>query len=237
MQKRTESELDLQEIAKFEQQASSWWDENGPLRTLHQINPLRMEFINKHIDLTNRKVLDVGCGGGILSESLAKAEAQVTAIDMANNVIKIAKMHAKLQNLNIDYQSISIEDFSEQNYQKFDVITCMELLEHVPNPQKFMQTMLQCLAPNGYLFISTLNRNFKAYLGAIVAAEYILKLLPVGTHEYDKFIQPNELCSWCRQNNLITKDLAGIEYNLWQQNFYLSNNIDINYLVCAVYEK
>jgi 2-polyprenyl-6-hydroxyphenyl methylase/3-demethylubiquinone-9 3-methyltransferase len=236
----TQSELD-----KFNTIAPNWWDENGPLKTLHQVNPIRIKFILENLNqenlnknnLENLNILDVGCGGGILSEGLAKLGAKVTGIDLSPNAIETAKKHAQPVNpqLNIDYKLVSIEDFAndKNNLNKFDVITCMELLEHVPDPAAILFNIKKLLNPNGLVFLSTLNRNPKSYLLAIVAAEYILNWIPRGTHEYKKFIKPSEMAKLLRQNNLNINKLAGITYSLLNTKFVITDDIDVNYMLCA----
>ena len=224
---------DTSELHKFSKLAASWWDENGEFRTLHAINPLRLQFIQKHIDLTNKKVADIGCGGGILSETLAKSGATVTAIDMASEVLEIAKQHQQLNpDLKIDYQLITAEELAEKSAETFDVVTCMEMLEHVPDPVSVIAACSQLVKPGGTLFFSTLNRNLKAYLLAIVGAEYCLKLLPKGTHDYKKFIRPSELINWCRNQNLSPIAFEGIHYNPLKKTFSVNNDLIVNYMMC-----
>jgi 2-polyprenyl-6-hydroxyphenyl methylase/3-demethylubiquinone-9 3-methyltransferase len=223
---------DEQEIHKFDQLGHHWWDLEGPLKPLHQINPLRLQFILQHTTLPQKKVLDVGCGGGILSESLAKNGAQVTGIDLSAKAIAAAQQHAQNQNLIVHYQVSSVEALAEQMPEQFDVITCMELLEHVPDPLSVVQACAQLLKPGGKLFFSTINRNLKAYLGAIIGAEYILGLLPRGTHDYKKFIRPAELASWARAAHLQLLDSQGLGYHLLNSKYYLTPRTGINYFMC-----
>ena len=224
--------FDELEIAKFDRLAASWWDLAGELRTLHSLNPVRMQFIQQNIDLTDKKVLDVGCGGGILSESLAQAGSRVSGIDLSPSLIQIAKQHANTQDLSIDYQCIDLESFASGMNEKFDCITCMELLEHVPNPAFFTKQLAQLIVPDG-LFFSTLNRTMKAYLLAIIGAEYILKLLPKKTHDYAKFIKPSELASWLREANCQVQTIQGVSYNPFTNLAQMSQDIDVNYMVYA----
>lgn len=223
-----ESTVDNQEVIKFAQHANQWWDSNGPLKTLHDINSTRLDFISQHVQLEGIRVLDVGCGGGILSEALADAGAIVTGIDATLEAIQVAKDHASNNNIHIDYYCTPIEDFESQ---RFDVITCMELLEHVPNPGLVMEHCQRLLAPNGILFLSTINRSIKAYLGAIIAAEYVLKLLPRQTHDYQKFIKPSELSFIARTLDLGLIDLQGLHYNPALRHAKLSPDVSINYLM------
>jgi len=229
------SNIDQSELEKFDAIAQNWWDPDGEFKPLHAINPLRMNFIKTHIeDLRAKSVLDVGCGGGILSESLAQKGANVTAIDMAEGVLKIAKSHALEQQIDIDYQLSTAEDFAARHAARFDVVTCMEMLEHVPDPASVVQACAQLVKPDGLVFLSTLNRNLKSFLMAIVGAEYALQLVPAGTHEYGKFIKPSELDRCLRANDLKSMDITGIRYHPLQQSYSLDpKDIDVNYLLCA----
>jgi 2-polyprenyl-6-hydroxyphenyl methylase/3-demethylubiquinone-9 3-methyltransferase len=227
------SNIDLAEVKKFDNHADSWWNEDGDLKTLHQINPLRLSFIESFVSLKNKTVLDVGCGGGILSEALAKAGASTTGIDLSEPTLDIAKNHAKNNNLTIDYQAITAEDFAQKHPNHFDVITCMEMLEHVPEPESIVKACAHMLKPNGFIFFSTINRNPLAYAHAILGAEYILKLLPKGTHEYSKFIRPSELAGWAREYNLSLIKMRGIDYHLGNKSYALSDDIKVNYLMCC----
>jgi len=220
-----------EEVEKFNELAHKWWDEESEFKPLHQINPLRLNFIDKKVNLKNKKVLDVGCGGGILSESMAKLGAEVTGIDMGEKVIRIAKLHALQSKLDIDYQCASLEAIASKQKARFDVITCMEMLEHVPDPSIIVSLCEKLLKPGGTLFMSTINRNIKAYLFAVIGAEYILKLLPRGTHDYEKFIKPSELIAWCRKENLTIKTLIGMTYNPITQIYKLSDDVAVNYLI------
>lgn len=227
------SNVDQQEIDKFSAHSQDWWDLNGSMKALHDINPLRTNFISQCIDLENKTILDVGCGGGILCESLSQAGGCVTGIDMADKSIDVASAHAKENNLKIQYQTTTIEEMVEQNTQPFDVITCLEMLEHVPNPQSIVDSCNALLKPGGHIFFSTINRNAKAYLMAVIGAEYILNLIPRGTHEYAKFIKPSELNRWCRQNAIYFKDNKGIGYNPMTRVFSLTDDLSVNYIVHA----
>lgn len=223
--------VDPQEIAKFDALAKNWWDPEGDFKPLHAINPLRLAFIQKFISLNKKNILDVGCGGGILTESMAELGGNVTGIDLAENVLEIARQHAKFKKLSIDYQKIDVETLATQQAEQYDIVTCMELLEHVPEPNKIIAACTQLAKPGGKLFFSTINRNVKAYLFAVVGAEYILKLLPKGTHDYSKFIRPSELADFARAAKLEVKDFAGISYQPFTQKYQLTDNIDVNYLL------
>lgn len=226
-----------EEVKKFDDLAHSWWDTNGPLKTLHQINPLRVKFIKDNTDIKNKKILDIGCGAGILSVELAKQGANVTGVDLAKQAIMTAKLHVldkhKDDNLNVDFKNIALDKLVETSDEKFDVITCMEMLEHVPYPNQIIANASKLLKDNGIIFLSTLNRNLKSYLKSIVGAEYILKMLPINTHDYNKFIKPRELASMLRDCHLKLEKQIGIEYNIFKDEFYLTNDIDVNYIVYA----
>ncbi|MBS0613691.1 MAG: bifunctional 2-polyprenyl-6-hydroxyphenol methylase/3-demethylubiquinol 3-O-methyltransferase UbiG [Proteobacteria bacterium] len=222
--------VDPAEIGKFNAQAQSWWDPRGAFRPLHDLNPLRLEYVQRGATLRGRAVLDVGCGGGILSESLCKAGAQVTAIDLAGEALEVAKLHALEAGLAIDYSLSSVEALAQSSPAAFDVITCMEMLEHVPDPSQSLGAMRALLKNSGSLFVSTLNRNFKSFALAIVGAEHVLRMLPRGTHEYRKFIRPSELARWGRALGLGLVDITGIAYNPLLQSFRLSSDADVNYL-------
>ncbi len=219
------------ELNKFNQAASGWWDKSGDFAALHAINPLRMQFIESNVTLRDKHILDVGCGGGILSEALCKAGAKVTAIDMAKEALAVAKLHKLESELDIDYQLSSAEAFATSHDAHFDVITCLELLEHVPNPESVIAALATMLKPGGSLFLSTLNRNAKSFLLGIVGAEYILNLVPKGTHTYSKFIKPSECIAWCRTHNLSADDIKGITYNPLSKEYSLGSDIDVNYMV------
>lgn len=221
------------EIAKFEQIASQWWDETGDFKPLHQINPLRQQFIIQHQgDLFGKKIIDVGCGGGILAESLAKLGAQVTGIDMGKEPLNIAKLHALDSGINVEYQQITAEEKAEINDQVFDVVTCMEMLEHVPDPASIVQSCSKMVKPGGLVFFSTLNKTIKSYLLAIVAAEKLFKLVPDGTHDHKHFIKPSALIGWAESFDLKCIDATGIHYNPITENHKLAPNLDVNYILC-----
>ncbi|MCP4475675.1 MAG: bifunctional 2-polyprenyl-6-hydroxyphenol methylase/3-demethylubiquinol 3-O-methyltransferase UbiG [Gammaproteobacteria bacterium] len=223
-----------QEIEKFALQAAEWWDPHGALRTLHEINPLRLDWIQQHYCLVDSRVLDVGCGGGILSEAMARLGAQVSAIDLASPLIEVAQQHAQAAGLTIDYHCMSVETLAEKQPLQFDVITCMELLEHVDSPLTLLQACSTLLKPGGTLFVSTLNRNFKSWLLAIAAAEYLLAMIPQGTHDYRRFIRPAELDAWAQQADLLLKRLQGFTWMPFSRRFRLCNDIAVNYMAMLV---
>jgi 2-polyprenyl-6-hydroxyphenyl methylase/3-demethylubiquinone-9 3-methyltransferase len=225
--------IDFAEKSKFNTLASEWWDEDGELQTLHDINPTRLAYIEDHIDLTDKKILDVGCGGGLLSEAMASNGGLVTGIDISEGLIEVANEHSQQANLNISYVCTTIEDFSSEYENTFDTITCMELLEHVPDPQSVINACMHLLKPGGLLFLSTINRNLKSYLQTKIAAEYILKLLPAGTHEYAKYIRPSELASWCRTSGFTVIDISGISYLPFIRQCHLKDSPDVNYILCV----
>ena len=231
--------VDDAEVAKFEALASRWWDKESEFKPLHEINPLRLNYIDELSGLAGKKVLDVGCGGGILSESMAKRGAQVTGIDMGGKPIKIAKLHALEANIDINYRKVSAEALADEigsdTEQQFDVITCLEMLEHVPDPASIIQACTRMLKPSGQLFLSTLNRNPKAYMLAIIGAEYVLNMLPRGTHDYAKFIRPAELSRWARAAGLEVKGSTGLVYNPLTKRYKLvERDLDVNYLMHTV---
>ena len=228
------SHVDPKEIAKFDELGEQWWDLEGSFKPLHDINPLRTQFILDNTQLTDMKIIDVGCGGGILTESLAKHCSDTTGIDLSEQAIKTARNHAELNELTIKYQIIDIADMAEQHTSQFDVLTCMELLEHVPEPAEFINHCAKLVKPGGDLFFSTINRNLKSFLFAIVGAEYVLNLIPRGTHEYVKFIRPSELDGWLSATDCKLKAIAGIDYNPITKYYALSENVQINYLIHAV---
>lgn len=223
--------VDPDEVAKFEALATSWWDTEGDSKPLHKINPLRLGFIESKCKLNGKKAIDVGCGGGILSEAVAKSGAYVTGIDMGRMPLDIAKLHALEAELTIDYQQITAEQKAESDTSAFDVVTCMEMLEHVPDPVSIIKACAQLVKPGGDVFFSTLNRHPKAYLFAVVGAEYMLKMLPKGTHDYKRFIRPSEMASWCRQAGLEVNDITGLSYNPLTKTYSLDDDVKVNYLM------
>jgi 2-polyprenyl-6-hydroxyphenyl methylase/3-demethylubiquinone-9 3-methyltransferase len=226
----TAANVDKAEIAKFEALASRWWDPQSEFKPLHDINPLRLAFINDRVGLKGKKVLDVGCGGGILSESMAALGADVTGIDLGEAPLAVAKLHMKESGLKVNYQKISAEDLAAQTPKAFDVVTCLEMLEHVPDPASTIAACQQLVRPGGQIFFSTLNRNPKSFLFAIVGAEYVLNLLPRGTHEYQKFIRPSELERAARAAGLRLRELTGMHYNPITRRYTLGPGVDVNYL-------
>lgn len=225
--------VNFDEIEKFEKVASQWWDLTGDFKPLHQINPLRCQFIIQHVhNLFDKKILDVGCGGGILSESLAKLGANVTGIDMGEEPLNIAKLHALESNVKLDYEKITAEEKAKQCPEAFEIVTCMEMLEHVPDPSSIVSACADMVKPNGFVFFSTLNKTIMSYLLAIVAAEKVLKLVPNGTHNHDSFIKPSTLISWAEDKSLKCIDAAGIHYNPLTENHKLSSKLDVNYILC-----
>ncbi len=232
------------EIAKFEKVANHWWDLTGDFKPLHQINPLRVQFICQHLaqqevdngsnqGLYNKEVIDVGCGGGILSESLAKLGANVTGIDMGTEPLNVAKLHALESGLSINYQKITAEEKAQVDSEKFDIVTCMEMLEHVPEPASVVQACASLVKPGGLIFFSTLNKSIKSYLLAILAAEKLFKLVPDGTHDHDKFIRPSQLIHWAESQELKCIDASGIHYNPITENHKLIDSLDVNYILCC----
>jgi 2-polyprenyl-6-hydroxyphenyl methylase/3-demethylubiquinone-9 3-methyltransferase len=221
---------DRAELARFDALAAQFWDSQGDFRPLHLLNPVRAQFIAARTSLSGRRVLDVGCGGGLLSESLARAGAQVTGIDLAPGMVEVARLHAAEGGLAIDYRVASAEELAQAGPGQFDVVTCMEMLEHVPDPAAMTASLVRLLAPGGALFVSTLNRNLKSFLLAIVGAEYILRLIPRGTHEYERLIRPAELARWARAAGLSLRELAGIEFNPLTGHVALSGDVSVNYL-------
>lgn len=228
--------VDEQEIDKFSELASRWWDPEGEFKPLHLINPLRLDFINQHSNgLFNKKVVDIGCGGGILAESMAKAGADVVGLDMASASLEIAKLHGLESGINVDYHCVTAESFADSHAGEFDVVTCMEMLEHVPDPASVVRACAKLVKPGGHVFFSTLNRNIKSYLMGIVGAEYLLKLVPKGTHDHSRFIKPSELMQMTDDAGLLPRDMTGLHMDPVSQGFYLSDrNVDVNYLLYTV---
>ena len=225
---------DPQELAKFSDLAHRWWDTESEFRPLHQINPLRLDWIDAHVPLAGKRVLDVGCGGGILSDSMARRGATVLGIDLAAKPLKVAQLHAlEAETPNVDYREVSAEALATEQPGSFDVVTCMEMLEHVPDPSSIVAACTKLVKPGGWVFFSTINRNAKAFVFAIVGAEHVLRLLPKGTHEYAKFIRPSELAQWCRNTGLDLVDTRGMEYSPITQRYWLSTDTSVNYLLAC----
>jgi len=224
------SNADPIEIEKFSQLAHRWWDASSEFRPLHEINPLRLNYINRIAPLAGKAVLDVGCGGGILSESMAGSGAQVTGIDLGEKPLQVAKLHLLESGKQVEYRHIAVENLAAECPASFDVVTCMEMLEHVPDPQSIVRACAQLVKPGGYIFFSTLNRNTKSYLLAVIGAEYLLKMLPRGTHDYAKFIKPSELAQYCRNAELNVEDISGMSYEPILKTYSLGKDTDVNYL-------
>ncbi|WP_182118537.1 bifunctional 2-polyprenyl-6-hydroxyphenol methylase/3-demethylubiquinol 3-O-methyltransferase UbiG [Acidovorax sp. FHTAMBA] len=222
---------DPAELAKFSELAHRWWDPESEFRPLHQINPLRLDWINSQCSLAGKRVLDVGCGGGILADSMARKGADVLGIDLASKALRVAQLHAlEAQTANVEYREISVEALAKEQPASFDAVTCMEMLEHVPDPASVVRACSELVKPGGWVFFSTIHRNAKAFLLAIVGAEYVLNMLPRGTHEYAKMIRPSELAAHCRSAGLHVQQTRGLEYNPITQRYWLSGDTGVNYL-------
>jgi len=225
---------DPQEIAKFSELAHHWWDPNGEFRPLHQINPLRLDWIDRLAHLKGKRVLDVGCGGGILADAMARRGANVLGIDLAAKPLKVAKLHAmEAATPSVDYREVAPEQLAQETPSQFEVVTCMEMLEHVPDPSSIVQACAQLVMPGGWVFFSTFNRNPKSFLLAIVGAEHVLRLLPKGTHEYARFIKPSELAKWCRDGGLALESTRGMQYNPVTRRYWMSDDASVNYLLAC----
>ncbi len=225
--------LDPQEISKFEELASRWWDPGSEFKPLHDINPLRLDYIDQRAGLADKQVVDIGCGGGILAESMAARGATVTGIDMGTAPLNVARLHLLESGLQVDYRQMTAEALADEQAGSYDVVTCMEMLEHVPDPASVIRACHDLVKPGGHVFFSTINRNPKSYLFAIIGAEYLLRMLPKGTHEYSKFIRPSELHQWARQAGLGVEDISGMSYNPFTRIYSLGTDIDVNYLMYA----
>ena len=221
------------ELEKFSQLAHKWWDPNSEFKPLHEINPLRLGYIDQIAGLSGKTVLDVGCGGGILTESMAGLGATVTGIDLADKSLQVAKLHLLESGKNVEYRKIAVEELAAAQPASFDVVTCMEMLEHVPDPAGVVAACAKLAKPDGHVFFSTLNRNPKSYLFAILGAEYVLNLLPRGTHDYAKFIKPSELAQWCRNAGLNVSDITGMSYNPLNKSYSLGRDTNVNYMVAC----
>jgi len=230
----TGANVDSSELAKFASRAAEWWDPRGPFRTLHDINALRLDYIMERAPLAGARVLDVGCGGGLLAEGLTARGANVVAIDMAPENLDAAREHASAGGLSIDYRCVAVEQLAKDAAGQFDVVTCLEMLEHVPEPRAIVTACAEALRPGGTAVFSTINRNLKSFALAIVGAEYVLGLLPRGTHEYAKLIRPAELAAWCRKAGLEVTSLTGLHHNPATGSYWLDGNVDVNYFACAV---
>ena len=228
--KQAAPNIDHGEIDKFDQLASRWWDPHSEFKPLHDINPLRLDYINRRAPLRNRSVIDVGCGGGLLSEGMAHLGARVTGIDMGEAPLSVARLHLLESGLEVDYQRVTAEDMAARHPQAFETCTCLEMLEHVPDPASVVQACADLVRPGGEVFFSTINRNPKAYLFAVIGAEYLLRMLPKGTHDYRKFIRPSELERWARDAGLQLRDLTGMTYNPLTGEYRLGDDVDVNYL-------
>ncbi|MFG0806866.1 bifunctional 2-polyprenyl-6-hydroxyphenol methylase/3-demethylubiquinol 3-O-methyltransferase UbiG [Pseudomonas fluvialis] len=230
------SNVDHAEIAKFEALAHRWWDRHSEFKPLHDINPLRVNWIDQRTPLAGKRVLDVGCGGGILSEAMAQRGATVTGIDMGEAPLAVARLHQLESGVNVDYRQITAEALAEEMPEQFDVVTCLEMLEHVPDPASVIRACQRLVKPGGQVFFSTINRNPKAYLFAIIGAEYVLRLLPRGTHEFKKFIRPSELGAWCRAADLEVRDIIGLTYNPLTRRYKLEADVEVNYMIQTLKE-
>ena len=231
---RVSVNVDPAELEKFSQLAHRWWDPHGEFRPLHEINPLRLDWIDERAALAGKRVLDVGCGGGILAEAMAARGARVTGIDLSDKSLRVAELHLMESKADVRYEHASVEEFAALHAGEFDAVTCMELLEHVPQPSAMIAACARLVRPGGQVFFSTINRNPKSYLFAVIGAEYVLKLLPRGTHDYQRFIKPSELSRWARDAGLRTAELIGMTYNPLTQRYRLEADCDVNYIVhCA----
>jgi 2-polyprenyl-6-hydroxyphenyl methylase/3-demethylubiquinone-9 3-methyltransferase len=228
-----QANVDQAELGKFNELASRWWDPTGEFRPLHEINPLRLDWIDRHAGLAGKRVVDIGCGGGILAESMATRGAQVLGIDLADKPLKVAQLHQLESGVAVKYRKVAAEALAEEAPGQFDIVTCMEMLEHVPDPAQTVAACATLVKPGGRVFFSTLNRNLKSYLMAVVGAEYVLRLLPRGTHDYEKFIKPSELAGYARAAGLTPDEIIGMTYQPFTRQFSLSRDTDVNYLVAC----
>jgi 2-polyprenyl-6-hydroxyphenyl methylase / 3-demethylubiquinone-9 3-methyltransferase len=226
--------VDAAELNKFAELAHKWWDKTSEFKPLHDINPLRLNYIDLAVSLKGKSVLDVGCGGGILSESMAEKGAKVTGIDLGEKALKVAQLHSLESGVTVDYQLVSVEELAEKQPASFDVVTCLEMLEHVPDPASVVAACAKLVKPGGHVFFSTINRNPKAYLLAVIGAEYVLNMLPRGTHDYKKFIKPSELASWARAAGLSLNHQIGMSYNPITKYYWLDGDVSVNYMMHTV---
>jgi 2-polyprenyl-6-hydroxyphenyl methylase/3-demethylubiquinone-9 3-methyltransferase len=227
---------DPQELEKFSALAHRWWDPSSEFRPLHQINPLRLDWIDRLAPLAGKSALDIGCGGGILAEAMARRGARVKGVDLSDKALKVAQLHSLESRVAVDYEAISAEDLAARSPAAYDVVTCMELLEHVPNPGSTVRACARLVRPGGHVFFSTINRNLKSYLFAVIGAEYVLKLLPKGTHDYARFVRPSELARHCRDAGLAVREVKGMTYNPLTRTYALGADTDVNYLVHCMRE-
>lgn len=231
----SEQNVDQQEIAKFEAVASRWWDLEGEFKPLHRINPLRLNYIQQRADgVFGKKILDVGCGGGILAESMAREGADVTGLDMGAEPLQVARLHSLETGIKVTYVQETVEQHANEHAEQYDIVTCMEMLEHVPDPRSVVLACAKLVKPGGHVFFSTINRNNKAWLMAVVGAEYVLKMVPKGTHDVKKFIRPSELIGWIDETPLSERHMIGLHYNPLTDHFKLAPNVDVNYMVHTV---
>lgn len=227
---------DIEELNKFSELAHKWWDKTSEFKPLHDINPLRLNYIDKAVSLDGKTVLDVGCGGGILSESMALKGAQVTGIDLGEKALKVAQLHSLESGVAVNYRLVSVEALAAEQPERFDVVTCLEMLEHVPDPASVVHACARLVKPGGHVFFSTINRNPKSYLLAVIGAEYVLNMLPRGTHDYAKFIKPSELASWTRAAGLSLQHQTGMSFNPITQHYWLGSDVSVNYLMHTIKE-
>ncbi|MBF1800169.1 bifunctional 2-polyprenyl-6-hydroxyphenol methylase/3-demethylubiquinol 3-O-methyltransferase UbiG [Alloalcanivorax profundimaris] len=230
----SQANVDSAEIAKFNALAERWWDPESEFRPLHDINPLRLNYIDERLDLPGKKVIDIGCGGGLLSEGMARRGARVTGIDLGEAPLAVARLHAEQSGVEVEYRQVPAEEIAAERAGQYDAVTCLEMLEHVPDPSSVIRACATLVKPGGQVFFSTINRNPKAFLFAIVGAEYVLRLLPRGTHEYAKLIRPSELAGWARDAALEVRDTTGMTYNPLAQVYKLNRDVSVNYLMHAV---
>lgn len=228
------SNYDTAELNKFSDLAHKWWDKTSEFKPLHDINPLRLNYVDQAVSLAGKTVLDVGCGGGILSESMAEKGAIVTGIDLSEKALKVAQLHSLDSGVDVNYRLIAVEELAEETPASFDVVTCLEMLEHVPNPASVVQACAKLVKPGGHVFFSTINRNAKAYVFAVIGAEYVLNMLPKGTHDYAKFLKPSELASFIRNSNLSLQHQIGMSYNPITKHYWLDNDVSVNYMMHTI---